>query len=125
MKKVISILSLFVFTALLISGCKKDTPTATINSGDLSVSSWVNKGSTNGINIVETITFTSPTAFTDVAILTGSTSATLSVSGTYTYSLSTVKFTTTTGTTMTGTINGNNLYAPSANGNTVVTYVKQ
>lgn len=123
MKKTLFILSTIMVFAVLTPSCKKDS--ASTNSNDLSGTVWVNRGSTSGINVVETITFTSSTAFTDVAVLTGATNTTLSVSGSYTYSSPTVKFTTTTGTNMSGTINGTNMFAPSANGSAVVTYVKQ
>lgn len=123
MKKVLFILSVVMSFSVLTSSCKKDSGSTT-NPNDLTGTKWVNNSSASGLTIVETVSFTSASTYTDVAVLTGTTNATQTANGTYVYTPPTLKFTV-NGTTGSGTINGNYLYAPSINGNAVVTYIKQ
>lgn len=123
MKKTLLILSTVLLFSVLTPSCKKDSGSTT-NPNDLTGTKWVNNSSANGLTIVETVSFTSASAYTDVAVVTGTTNATQTANGTYIYTPPTLKFTV-NGTTGSGTINGNYLYAPSVNGTTVITYTKQ
>ena len=116
MKKIFVVITISVITSLLLTSCKKDSS----NPNDLSGTVWVNKVA--GTGMVETLTFTSATTFTDVLV---SGTSNLSVSGTYTYIPPTVKMYNTSGTvTQTGTISGNTFTSSSTSG-TPVYYTKQ
>lgn len=108
---------------VLTPSCKKDS--ASTNANDLTGTSWVNKVTTNNVVIVETLTFSSSTAVSDIVTFNGVVDNTFSGSGTYTYTPPSIKFISANGSTKSGTISGNNLYAPSYNGTATVTYVKQ
>ena len=90
-------------------------------SNNLSGTKWVNNNSVSGLTIVETITFTSATSYTDVAIVTGSSNNTYQGSGTYKYNPPNIVFTINS-KDISGTINGNYLYAPSLNGTATTPY---
>lgn len=113
---------IFIFSIFLFS-CKKDS--LTTNQNDLTGTNWVNQSSTNGLNVNEKITFTNTSNYTDVLVLTGTTNTTYTMNGTYVYTPPSIKFTPSSGATVTATINGTNLYMPSLNGTATVTYVKQ
>jgi hypothetical protein len=123
MKKTLLIVSTILYFSLLITSCSKNNVSPT-NTNDLTGTKWVNNSSSGGLNVVETLSFTSASTYSDVAVLTGTTNTTLSGNGTYIYTPPTLIFTI-NGSSGSATINGNNLYAPSLNGTTVITYIKQ
>lgn len=124
MKKTFSILITIMLFTILIPSCKKDSGSTT-NANDLSGTIWVNKATVNNVVMVETISFSSATAVSDITTFNGVVNNTYSGSGTYIYTPPTVKFISSNGSSKTGSINGNNLYAPSYDGTATVTYVKQ
>ena len=122
MKRILFLIILVTLSTGLITSCSKDSGSS---SNNLAGTSWVSKSTASGLNVVETLQFISSTNFTDVAVITGTTNTTLSSSGTYVYAPPSITLTPTTGSVIKGTINGNNLYAPSLNGTATITYVKQ
>jgi hypothetical protein len=104
-----------------ISGCKKDDNS---DANNLTGTSWVYSDSHDGVNYVDTLKFTSSTSCTINGVLSGSTSATISISGTYIYEPPNINFEfPMDGGAISGTINGNTMTL-SISGETIV-YSKQ
>jgi hypothetical protein len=113
------LLFLSVTAATAFFSCKK---ASTSNPYNLSGTTWVNKGTSNGVSFVETLRFTSSTAWTDVVTVSG---GTVTASGTYNVTPPTVTmYDPGDSTTQVGTIQGNDIYSTSSTGNQIV-YVEQ
>lgn len=124
MKKTLLILSTILIFSVLTPSCKKDSGSTT-NPNDLTGTSYLYKVTVNNIAIVETISFSSATAVSDIVTFNGAINNTYSGSGTYAYTPPNIKFIAANNSFKIGTINGNNLYAPSYDGTSTVTFVKQ
>lgn len=111
-------LALIVF---VLSSCKKEDNSDPQN---LTGTSWAYSTSENGVNYVETIKFTSSTSCSINGVLAGSTSGTISITGTYSYAPPNINFAfPMDGGAISGTINGN-IMTLSITGETYV-YTKQ
>lgn len=103
MKKIIVLF--IVILTVVISSCKKDENNDLAN---LTGSTWVGQISSDGQNLVYTIKFSSHTACSLTAVVSG---VSISLTGTYTYEPPDVvlEFQVDEGGTLSGTINGNSM----------------
>lgn len=121
MKKLITSAIIPFFILLFTTGCKKDV--AATKETDLSATTWVSKLSEAGVDISETLAFTTTSSVNYKLIITGPSGVNISSSGTYIYTIPNIEINI-NGTIKKGTIEGNKLYSTSSTGNPVV-FVKQ
>ncbi|MDP3914231.1 MAG: hypothetical protein Q8R96_10900 [Bacteroidota bacterium] len=117
--------ALFLFMVILtvvITSCRKDD---SIDPNNLTGTTWAYSTSSNGVNYVETIKFTSRNNCTVDGVSTGATNYNVSLSGIYTYEPPDIyfEFHVEGASTLIGTINGNSLIIKNSGETTV--YMKQ